>query len=86
MYGATIGRLGIFGIEAATNQACCVLYGHKTFDTKFVFYWLQVFREQIILLATGGGQPNISQEKVRSIRIACPLVEEQQTIVRFLDT
>lgn len=85
MYGATIGRLGIFGVEAATNQACSVLYGQKAFDTKFVFYWLQAFREQIILLASGGGQPNINQEKVRSIRIACPCVDEQQTIARFLD-
>jgi len=85
MYGATIGRLGIFGVEAATNQACSVLYGEKALDTKFVFYWLQAFREQIILLASGGGQPNISQEKVRSIRIACPCVNEQQTIARFLD-
>ncbi len=85
MYGATIGRLGIFGVEAATNQACCVLYGEKAFDTRFTFYWLQVFREQIILLASGGGQPNISQEKVRSIRIACPPIEKQQTIARFLD-
>ena len=25
MYGATIGRLGIFGMPATTNQACCVL-------------------------------------------------------------
>ena len=25
MYGATIGRLGIFGQEATTNQACCVM-------------------------------------------------------------
>lgn len=85
LYGATIGRLGIFGVEAATNQACCVLFGQKAFDTKFVFYWFQAFREQIILLASGGGQPNISQEKVRSVRIACPSISEQQTIARFLD-
>lgn len=85
MYGATIGRLGIFGIDAATNQACCVLSGGRTFETKFVFYWLQAFRDQIIQLATGGGQPNISQEKVRSIRIACPETDEQKIIARFLD-
>ena len=85
MYGATIGRLGLFGVAASTNQACCVLSGEKSLSTKFMFYWLQAFRDQIILLASGGGQPNISQEKVRSLRVACPTIPEQQTIARFLD-
>lgn len=85
MYGATIGRLGIFGVEATTNQACCVLHGEKALLVNFMFYWLQAFQEQVILLASGGGQPNISQEKIRSLRVACPLLEEQQTIADFLD-
>ncbi len=85
MYGATIGRLGIFGAPAATNQACAVLFGEKAFHTKFVFYWLYAFRSHIILLASGGGQPNISQEKVRSLRIPCPTIPEQAAIAAYLD-
>lgn len=84
MYGATIGRLGIFGIPATTNQACCVLAGEVAFDRDFVFYWLQAFRDQIVMMATGGGQPNISQEKIRSLRIPCPDIEEQRHIAIFL--
>lgn len=85
MYGATIGRLGILGVPATTNQACCVMYGERALSIKFMFYWLQCFRDQIIFLASGGGQPNISQEKVRSLRIACPLLSEQGKIANFLD-
>lgn len=85
MYGATIGRLGILGVDATTNQACCVLCGGDIFDVKFVFYWLQAFKETIILLATGGGQPNISQDKIKSLKIFCPLVSEQRSITEYLD-
>ncbi|MFH0837916.1 MAG: restriction endonuclease subunit S [Patescibacteria group bacterium] len=64
MYGATIGRLGILGIEATTNQACCVMSGGQVFAIPFVYYWMQAFKDSIILLASGGGQPNISQDKI----------------------
>lgn len=84
MYGATIGRLGILGVAATTNQACCVLAKERAFERDFVFYWLQAFREQIVMLATGGGQPNISQEKIRSLRIPCPGVHEQRIISKYL--
>ncbi len=85
MYGATIGRLGIFGIDASTNQACCVMHGGQVFSIPFVYFWMQAFKESIILLASGGGQPNISQDKIKSIKIPCPSIPEQQAIAVFLD-
>lgn len=85
MYGATIGRLGILGITACTNQACCALANPILLDTKFVFYWLWMRRNELIILSSGGGQPNINQEKIRSIKIPAPPLHEQQKIAEFLD-
>ena len=85
MYGATIGRLGIFGVEAATNQACCVMTTSIQLNNKYLFYWLWAFKEDIIRLSSGGGQPNINQEKVASLRVSAPKSKEQQRIASFLD-
>jgi type I restriction enzyme S subunit len=86
MYGATIGRLGILGVDATTNQACCVLSGARTLAVRFVFYWLVAFKEQLIsIYATGGGQPNINQETVAALRIPAPDLVEQADIAAFLD-
>lgn len=85
MYGATIGRLGILSFAATVNQACCVFAGKSEITTKFMFYWFLGLRQQIISLATGGGQPNISQDILRSLRVACPSRPEQTQIATFLD-
>jgi len=85
MYGATIGRLGIFGVDATTNQACCVMTSSGVIDNKYLFYWLWAFRRDIINLSSGGGQPNINQEKVASLKISVPMMEEQTQIANFLD-
>ena len=37
------------------------------------------------MLASGGGQPNISQDKIKSIKISCPTIMEQQAIAAYLD-
>ena len=85
MYGATIGRLGIFGIEATTNQACCVLTRSSVISNKYLYYWLQAFRKDIVNLASGGGQPNINQEVVASLRVSSPKLSGQVQIANFLD-
>lgn len=85
MYGATIGKLGIITFETYTNQACCVMSMPTQDDVKFVFYWLLVFRKNIITLAYGGTQPNISQETIKNIYVSLPSINEQQKIAAFLD-
>jgi restriction endonuclease S subunit len=85
MYGATIGRLGLLGIPATVNQACCVFTEPKDVDARFVFYWFQMRRPVLISLGSGGGQPNLSQDILRSVRISLPNLLEQRAIVTYLD-
>jgi len=85
MYGATIGRIGILGVPAAVNQACCVFSNPARIDTWFWFYWLQMRRSHLISLGYGGGQPNLSQDLLRSMRVPTPPLSEQQAIIAFLD-
>lgn len=85
MYGATIGRLGVFGVEATTNQACCVFTTSKVINNLYLFYWLQAYKDEIINLSSGGGQPNINQEKVSSLKLSAPDLDEQLEITNYLD-
>ena len=85
MYGATIGKLGILEIETTTNQACCVFPKSSDILNKYLFYWLLFSRNEIINLSYGGGQPNISQEVIKNLRITKPPISEQQQIVSYLD-
>lgn len=85
MYGATIGRMALLEIPATTNQACCVLSEPIGATSEFVQYSLLANRSRLILDAAGGGQPNINQDKVRSLRIAVPPIDVQCAIADYLD-
>ena len=85
MYGATIGRMGILDIHATLNQACCAFTDSKFLDPKFTFYWLWMRRPILIALSVGGGQPNLSQDDLRGVRIPAPPLPEQRAIAAFLD-
>lgn len=85
MYGATIGKLGILKIETCTNQACCVLSNSAEMDVKYAFYWFLGYRKDVVSLSYGGGQPNISQDVIKNLRIIKPPLEEQKQIIIYLD-
>lgn len=85
MYGATIGKLGILDIDAATNQACCVFTESDRMINRFAYYCLMASRESLKSFANGGGQPNISQAQLKDWKLPVPPIEEQKSIVEYLD-
>lgn len=85
MYGATIGKVGILGFNTAVNQACCVLSKTDKIVSKFVFYLFLSAKESLLISAIGGGQPNISQEVIKKLKVVVPPLSEQRSIATYLD-
>ena len=85
MYGATIGKLGILGIEATTNQACCACIPYEGIYNKYLFYFLMASRAAFVKMGEGGAQPNISKEKIVNSLIPLPPLAEQKRIVEKLE-
>jgi type I restriction enzyme, S subunit len=86
MYGANVGRVGILGIDAATNQAVCyIVPDEDKACARYIFHALQQKLPEFILRSVGGAQPNISQEIIKRTEIFLPPLEEQKRIAEILD-
>lgn len=86
MYGATVGRMAMLGIEAATNQAVCsIIPNPNRAYTRYVYYALLSKVPFFLRSAVGGAQPNISQGLIKDTKIPLPSLEEQKRIAAILD-
>ncbi len=84
MYGASIGNLGLLQIETTVNQACCVLCPTDKIIQEYAFFSFVCSKAHLINLSSGGGQPNISQEKIKAHKIPFPPIDEQSSIVSYI--
>ena len=85
MYGATIGKLSIAKRSVTTNQACCsIICNDNICYNEYLYYRLDFEKENIINLGAGGAQPNISQDIIKSYKLAIPSIVEQQRIALIL--
>ena len=86
MYGATIGKVSIWGIDASTNQACAVgIPLPDVLDKEFLYYFLYSQKRSFIKAGKGGAQPNISQGIIKEWPINLPPFNEQHRIVAKID-
>lgn len=84
MYGASVGNISISNIDGCVNQACCVMNETKQ-NFKYLFYAMNSVKKYLIYKAEGGGQPNISQDKIKNTWLPIPPLSEQQSIANYLD-
>ena len=86
LYGATIGKVGILGIDAATNQACASCQvDEQIVYREFLFYYLLSERQAFIDAGQGGAQPNLSNKIVREWPFRFPPLAEQKRIVAMVE-
>lgn len=92
MYGATVGKTAILGVDAATNQAVCAIFPKKDLiDPFFIRYFIIWKRDELIKSSFGGAQPNISQTVIRNLMIPLPFkdgkpdIEEQRRVVARIE-
>ena len=86
MYGATIGKVGIMGVKATTNQACANAVCGKNIYYKYLFYYAISQKDSFISKGKGGAQPNISQEVIKKHEFPLPPLPEQHRIVERIES
>lgn len=88
MYGGdgTNGRATILREEMSGNQAiCCLSIDPEICTPEYVWYYLQLARENLSSKARGGIQKNLNQSLIKSFAIPVPPLEEQGRIVERLE-
>ncbi len=87
MYGATAGKSSISKIKATTNQAVCAIVpkDNNTLNKIYLLHWLRADYKRIVSLSFGGGQPNISQNVIRFLKIPLPPITLQKKFAKIVE-
>lgn len=86
MYGS-VGKTSIAGLEMATNQAILGLQPNSPdiLDFKYLRYWLDCSKNNLISKARGVALQNISATIIKEFEIPLLPLEDQKRIVKMLD-
>lgn len=83
--GSTIGKIGIAGVELATNQQLNSIIC-KTNDFNFVYYYLDFIRDKIKQMAGTQAVPIVNKSLFSNITVAIPELKEQKEIGKILSS
>lgn len=81
---ATIGAVALAGVPLATNQGFTSLICREDVLPKFVMYWCQANKPELVARAGGNTFLEISRKKVAQIPILVPPLPEQRRIANLI--
>ncbi len=81
--GITRGRVGLLGVEAATNQACASITptDKKQISSVFLYYFFEYHYEDLRKLGHGANQRNMNAALIRSFPLTFPKTDEQAAMI-----
>ena len=84
---ATLGEVGILGIDACTNQAIAGLTIKDTnqLNIDYLYYYLKSKKSYINKISRGVAQNNINISMLKSFELPLPEIYKQEEIVAILD-
>lgn len=88
LYGATAGQVSMLKIKATANQAVlAIIPNAEEIDTNFLYYQIIFNKQNLLFLAQGSGQPNLSKNIVDRLDISYPYsLPAQRRIAAILST
>ena len=87
MYGATAAKVAYSQIDLTTNQACCnLIIDEDKANSQFVYYYIQSSYEELLNLACGAAQQNLSVGVIGDFQISLPPLDEQKQIASVLSS
>lgn len=87
MYGATAAKVAYSQIDLTTNQACCnLIIDEDKANSQFVYYYIQSSYEELLNLACGAAQQNLSVGVIGDFQISLPPLDEQKRIASILSS
>lgn len=88
LYGATAGQVSMLKIKATSNQAVlAIIPNNEIIDTDFLHNQICFNKQNLLFLAQGSGQPNLSKNIVDRLPISYPSsLSEQRRIASILSS
>jgi type I restriction enzyme S subunit len=85
--GITRGKVGLLGIDAATNQACVAIMpsDEDSIKTKYLYFFLEYHYDELRSRGHGANQKNLSATLLKSFPVVFPNTESQHQIIEVLE-
>ena len=82
--GSDMGKTAVANLECVTNQQINALIVSEDYDYKYIYYNLNLRKDEIRGMAGGSAQPILNKSDFGKIRIQLPSLKSQRKISSFL--